>query len=165
MTKLSDQTQDSPQITGNGMLPYSLQRIKQRMRQTFSKRSISEGSVVPNMPRNNDDEEFDGNNNPTKPPPITTSFSEPIVRNFKGNLTKFDNSKHETNVSCNNVKNNVIKDSFNNDYDPREGKICCHFYFRLRQVTLIYISNLGKEPEPGSNQQVISTRKFKLFGK
>ena len=125
MTKLSDQTQDSPQITGNGMLPYRIQHIEQRMRQTFSERSLSEGNVAPNMPRNNDDE-FDENNDPIKPPPISTSSSEPIVRTIDGNFTKVDNSKHKTNISSNNVKDNVIINSFNYNYDPREG-ICVVF--------------------------------------
>jgi len=94
-----------------------MQNIDQKMRQAFSKsdgqpRPLSEENGVPNMPRNNDD---DGsyNNVPNNTPHVPSSSSGPTYRTIKGNLTKYDESKHETNISSNNVKFNKVKDSFN----------------------------------------------------
>lgn len=127
MAKSSEQTQNLPQITGNGVIPYGIQHIEQRMRQTFPTRSLSEGNVAPNMSRNNDDDEFDETNDPNKPPPVLTSSSEPIVRTVKGHYTKVDNSKHQTNISSFNAEHNEIIKSFNDNFDPRES--VCAFLF------------------------------------
>ena len=110
------------------MLPQSIQFIGQRTLQTFPNRSLSEGNVPPNMPRNNnhdDDEEFDERNDPNRPPPLSTS-SEPIIRTFEGNYTKHDNSVHKTNISSYNTEGNTIENSFNYNYSSRQS--LCFFF-------------------------------------
>ena len=133
MSKSSDQTHNLPPLIGNGALPQGIQDIDQRMRQTFANRSLSEGNAAPNMHRNNDDDEFDENNDsdPNKPPPLLTSTSEPIYRTFEGNLTKYNNSVHKTNISSFNAEHNEVKNSFNDNYSvssSRQG-LCRSFFF------------------------------------
>ena len=110
------------------MLPQSVQFIDQRMRQTFGNRSLSDGNVPPNMPRNNyeDDEEFDESNDSNRPlPPLSTS-SEPIIRTFEGNYTKHDNSVHKTNISSHNAERNKVENCFNYNYSSRQS-LCLFF--------------------------------------
>jgi len=113
------------QSMGNGVLPQSIQFIGQRARalQTFPNRSLSEGNVPQNMPRNNneDDEEFDESNDPNRPPPLSTS-SEPIIRTFEGNYIKHDNSVHKTNISSYNAERNKLENCFNYNYSSRQKK-------------------------------------------
>ena len=94
------------------MLPQSIQFIG------LANRSLSEGNVLPIMPRNNslsdDDEEFDESNDPNRLPPLSTS-SEPIIRTFKGNYIKHDNV-YKTNISSYNEYRDNILNCFNNNY-------------------------------------------------
>jgi len=107
-------THKSPQLLGNSTIQQGVHQIDRSFRQAFSNRSLSEGNVVPNMPRNNDDDESDENDGSYKPPPpLSTSSSEPIYTTYKGNLTKYDNSVRETNVSSYNTKDNKIINAFN----------------------------------------------------
>ena len=108
------------------VLPQSIQFIDQRMRQTFESpgRSLSEGNVPLNVPRNND-EEFDESNS-NKPPPLLTSSSEPIFRTIEGNVIKHDNSSHIMNISSYNAEGNEIKDCFNYNYSSRQS--LCPFF-------------------------------------
>lgn len=119
MNEASDQTPRLPPFLENSVLPHSVRHIEQRMLQTFSNSTQSEGNAVSNMPRNNDDEEFDENNDsdPNKPPTVSTSSSSrPTIRTVKGNLTKHDNSFRKTNISSFNAEYNEIENSFNDNY-------------------------------------------------
>jgi hypothetical protein len=93
MSKASDQTPNIPQHIENNVLPH-MQRINQRMRQTFSNstRSLSEENEFQNsMPRNNNEDESDDINVPNNPPPVW-----------------------EANISSYNAQGNTIKNSLNN---------------------------------------------------
>ena len=126
MIKSSDQTQ----FMGNGVLPQSIQNVGHRMRQTFQNRSLSEGNVPPNMPRNNneDDNELDEGNDPNRPPPLSTSSSEPIFKTYEGNVVKHDNSQRITNILSYNTKGNVIENSFNHNHSSPQS-LCLFFRF------------------------------------
>ena len=106
MNKASDQTPNIPQHLEHGVLPH-MQRINQRMPQTFSRSTrLSEENNALNMPRNNDDGDP---NNPS-------------------------NSVRETNISSFNVQGNTIKNSFNKKSyvgpDPSElESVCVVFRF------------------------------------
>jgi len=112
----------NPQSKSQVVPPY-IQHINQRMRQTFSNskesgqiRPSSEENGVPNMPRNtDDDDEQDEEPMPssTSKTPLSSSSSGPIIRTFKGNVIKRDNSVHETNISSFNAERNEINNSFN----------------------------------------------------
>ena len=113
---------EDPQSKSQVVPPY-IQHINQRMRQTFSNskesgqiRPSSEENGVPNMPRNtDDDDEQDEEPMPssTSKTPLSSSSSGPIIRTFKGNVIKRDNSVHETNISSFNAERNEINNSFN----------------------------------------------------
>ena len=163
MSTSSDQTQ-----TMEGVLPQSIQYIEQRMRKTFANRSLSEGNAVPNVIRNGDDDDDDDDeseneiNIPNKPLPLPISSSEPIYRTYKGNLTKFDNSVHETNIMSKNAEYNEIRHSFNYNYSvgPSRKGLCGFFFFCFwctRKLTLLFSNLLGKEG--ASQQQVVSARR------
>ena len=62
------------------------------------------------------------NGDPNKPPPVSTSSRGLTIRTIEGNLTVYDNTVHQTNISSHNVKGNKVINSFN-------PKCLCRFCF------------------------------------
>jgi len=120
----SNQTPRLPQFLES--VPPNIQHIGQRMRQTFSGTSKQADCPMGNSnssssnfgPNNNAYSRHSyGNNDPNKPPPVSTASSGPIHTTIKGNLTKYDTSVHETNISSNNVAHNRIINCFNPNWE------------------------------------------------
>ena len=93
----------------------------------------STGSSNPSNSSPYNNAQFSGANNPS--PASTSAFNSPrpsasagpTYRKINGNLTRYDNSVHQTNISSFNTQDNKIKDSFNdNSLVDSTGRCWCH---------------------------------------
>jgi len=115
--KASEQIPKLPLYMENSVRPH-IQHINERMRQVFSKtpgqtQPLSEGNHSQSAAAHQD--EIHEDNDLHKPLPTSNSSSGPIFRTIKGDLTRYDTSVHQTNISSFNTERNTIKKSFNNN--------------------------------------------------